>query len=180
MSAGRPAAIVPDRFITRLHDAFVSQAFRLARHHLSGFLRRMPPAKSQKCVSFHRAVKLVEFKNSLEGTVKETHQLQREQTKTVSRKCRAAGEPRSFAPAGFVAGPIPGIVPDRFITADFRGEGVCGTQKGTFDGFDLPEIRAHFQHFRQVQSGKLIDIVFSQYRAPAAFQAAARIDLSQM
>jgi len=48
----------------------------------------------------------VEFKNSLEGTVKETHQLQREQTKTVSRKCRAAGEPRSCAPTGFVAGPI--------------------------------------------------------------------------
>jgi hypothetical protein len=55
---------------------------------------------------------------------------------------------------------------------------VRNANEGTFDGFDLPEIRAHFQHFRQVQSGKLMDIVFSQYRAPAALQAAARIDLS--
>ena len=31
------------------------------------------------------SVKLVEFKNSLEGTVKETHQLQREQTETIRR-----------------------------------------------------------------------------------------------
>ena len=45
------------------------------------------------------------------------------------------------------------IVPDRFITADFRGEAVCGTQtRGRFDGFDLPEIRPHFQHLGQVQS----------------------------
>jgi hypothetical protein len=70
-------------------------------------------------------------------------------------------------------------VPDRFITADFCGEGACGTQtRGLLTVSTSQKFRAHFQHFRQVQSGKLIDIVFSQYRAPAALQAAARIDLS--